>query len=168
MRLAECLLALAPQAALEAALATYVPAFRAALAVGVLKRLGLASRSPEEDGALSEAFWAFLAESGVGFEQAFFDWFGGAASAHRARSGPAAALYTGPAFAAFEAALSGYAACAPDRLSHPYFARTQPCTMLIEEVERVWAPIAEADDWSVFHAKVAAAEEMGRAYGNVV
>ncbi len=108
VRLAECLLALAPQAALEAALATYVPAFRAALAAGVIRRLGLAARSPEDDSRLSEAFWAFLKTSGVGFEQAFFDWFGGLASAQRAQAGPAAAFYAGELFDAFRSLLAGY------------------------------------------------------------
>ena len=55
---------------------------------------------------------------------------------------------------------------APDaRLDHPYFARPAPCTMLIEEVEALWAPIAEADDWSAFRAKLEAIAEMADAYG---
>jgi len=36
---------------------------------------------------------------------------------------------------------------------------------LIEEVEAIWAPIADADDWSAFEAKRAAIAEMGEAYG---
>ena len=164
-RLAECLLALAPQPALEAALASFVPAFRAGLVAGVLRRLGLAPRTPVQDAALSAAWWAFLAESEVGFEQAFFDWFGGAGSAARARRGPAGAAYEGPAFDAFQAALAGYAAVAPERLGHRYFSRDVPCTMLIEEVESLWAPIASGDDWSVFGAKLAAVDEMRGALG---
>jgi hypothetical protein len=37
--------------------------------------------------------------------------------------------------------------------------------MLIEEVEAIWAPIAEADDWSVLSAKIKAIREMREAYG---
>ena len=33
----------------------------------------------------------------------------------------------------------------------------------IDEVESIWAPIAEADDWSRFDAKIAAVREMGEA-----
>ncbi len=164
VRLAESLLALTPQAALEQELATFVPAFRTALAAGVLRRLGLAARLPEQDAAVSEAFWAFLAESQVGFEQAFFDWFGGLASQHRARSGPAAASYAGPAFEAFLQELQGCEVADSARPDRPYFKRPTPCTMLIEEVERIWAPIAAEDDWSVFHAKMAAIAEMAEAY----
>ncbi len=162
VRLAECLLSLAPQAALEAALAAYVPAFRLALAAGVVRRLGLLPRSAEEDGALSESFWAFLAESQAGFAQAFFDWYGGVASTERARGGPAGARYVGAAFAVFYEKLGAYV---PARSLDSYFAQRLPCTMLIEDVERVWAPIAEADDWGVFEAKLLAIGEMARAYG---
>jgi hypothetical protein len=35
--------------------------------------------------------------------------------------------------------------------------------MLIEEVEAIWAPIAERDDWSLFQAKLAAITEMADA-----
>jgi hypothetical protein len=35
--------------------------------------------------------------------------------------------------------------------------------MLIDEVEALWAPIAERDDWSAFHAKIAAIRAMGEA-----
>ncbi len=54
---------------------------------------------------------------------------------------------------------------APDaRLDHPYFARTAPCSMLIDEVEAIWAPIAANDDWSLFHGKLKAIDEMREAY----
>ena len=35
--------------------------------------------------------------------------------------------------------------------------------MHIEEVEAIWARIAEADDWSAFEQKVAAIRRMGEA-----
>jgi len=30
-----------------------------------------------------------------------------------------------------------------------------PHTLLIDDVEALWAPIAESDDWSLFEAKLA-------------
>ena len=46
-----------------------------------------------------------------------------------------------------------------------FFREARPhipdCTMLIDEVEAIWAPIAEADDWAPLHAKIASI----RAYG---
>ena len=35
--------------------------------------------------------------------------------------------------------------------------------MLIDEVEAIWARIAEADDWSLFEAKIAAVRRLGDA-----
>ena len=37
--------------------------------------------------------------------------------------------------------------------------------MLIEEVERIWTPVAEADDWTAFSDKLADIRMMGEAYG---
>ena len=42
------------------------------------------------------------------------------------------------------------------RLEAAYFGRDRPCTMLIDEVEAIWAPIAQADDWSRLEAKLGA------------
>jgi uncharacterized protein YdiU (UPF0061 family) len=168
VRLAECLLPLADQPALEAALSVFVPAFRRELAAGVVRRLGLAPRGDGPDAALAQALWDFLRETQAPFEQAFFDWFGGAASARRAEAGPARAHYAGERFAAFRTALDAYAPADPTRPAHPYFAAPSPCTALIEEVERLWAPIAAADDWSAFHAKLAQIDTMAEAYGTKV
>ncbi len=164
VRLAECLLPLAPQERLEQALGVYVPAFRRELAAGVVRRLGLVSRGADADGQLSQAFWAFLQASQVGFEQAFFDWFGGVASQARATTGPAAAHYVGEIFDEWFGLLAPYEAALPERLAHPYFSQATPCTMLIDDVERIWAPIAAADDWSLFEAKLSEIEVMAGAY----
>ena len=166
VRLAECLLPLASKAALEPAVQGFAPTFHAALDAAVVRRLGLAARTPEEDAALAQAWWEFLAESQVGFEQAFFDWHGGPAAASRAARGPAAAHYASPAFGPVRAALAGRGPAAGAQLDHPYFSRAQPCSMLIEEVEALWAPIAERDDWTLFHAKLEDIELMRQAYAD--
>jgi hypothetical protein len=40
-----------------------------------------------------------------------------------------------------------------------------PVTMVIDEVEGLWAPIAERDDWSAFEAKLADVEALKQALG---
>ncbi|WP_431283464.1 protein adenylyltransferase SelO [Humitalea sp. 24SJ18S-53] len=156
-RLGGCLLPLAEtlKPRLEAALASFADAFHAAFRAAVLRRLGLGSQGPTRDAALVLAFHDALLESQVPYEQAFFDWRGGALRR------PTDA-YAG--FDAFRAALDGYL---PEGLvDHPYFARGKPCTLLIEEVEAIWAPIAEADDWSLFAEKLRDIAQMAEAYGN--
>ncbi len=88
----------------------------------------------------------------------------GLASAGRAEAGPAAAQYRSEAFTAVRAALEPLAPAPGARLDHPYFAEA-PCTLLIDEVEALWAPIAAADDWSLFAAKLAGVARMAEACG---
>lgn len=164
-RLADCLRGLADPKDLQAPLEAFGPALQRDFAAAVLRRLGLAPRDATRDAALARAVFAFLLETGAPFEQAFFDWHGGLGRDARAARGPAAALYAAPGFAPVRAALAGYEPAPGARPDHPYFARREPCTLLIDEVEAIWAPIAEADDWSRLHAKLAAIGEMSEAYG---
>jgi len=165
VRLAECLLPLAPQEALEEAISTFVPGFRAALPQAVLTRLGLTPRGPEEDAALAAALWAFLQSSQAPFEQVFFDLYGGTALPERIARSPIHALYAGDPFEALQTLLTPYTPTSSARPAHPYFQHSTPCTMLIEEVEAIWSPIAASDDWSLFHQKLASITEMAEAYG---
>lgn len=163
-RLADCLLTLAPQARLEAALSGFGPALQDGFAQALFGRLGLAEAPRPETDRLVSAVWRFLAETRAPFERFFFDWYGGPASAGRAEAGPSAGHYRSEAFAPVRAALDALTPAPGARLDHPYFAG-EPCTMLIEEVEALWAPIAAADDWSPFAAKLAAVAQMAEACG---
>lgn len=142
------------------ALARFGPAYQAALRDSMLARLGVIPRSPEEDTTLTGAAFRALAEGGAAlrWEPFFFDWFGGPASEHRALNSPRAALYQEPAFVEFRQRLSGYEPDRPERLSAPYFAGAEPQELLYEEIEAIWAAIAQHDDWSPFNAKLAELE----------
>ncbi len=164
-RLAGCLLNIAEKAALEAALEPYWRTIHADFADCVRLRLGLESRGVEADQALARAFFAFLEESQCPFEQAFFDWFGGMASQGRADSGPSAAHYAGPGFAVLREMLADYAPSRMIDLTAPSFSRPSPPTLLIEDIEALWAPIAERDDWQAFLHKIAMILELESGYG---
>ena len=64
------------------------------------------------------------------------------------------------AFAEVRAALTPYVARKPR--DHHYW-QGPPCSMLIDEVETIWAAIDQKDDWQPFHAKIARIREMGEA-----
>jgi len=53
----------------------------------------------------------------------------------------------------------------PVESSHPYWADDAPQSLLIDEVEAIWAAIDEADNWQPLHNKVAAIRRMGEAHG---
>jgi uncharacterized protein YdiU (UPF0061 family) len=164
-RLAECLLPLADQTALETALNSVWPRFREALPRAILKRLGLEPGDEAANTAFVTAWFAFLGQSHVPYEQAYFDWRGGVLSAERAARSPVAEHYMRDDFRPVADALEAFAPRPDVNLDHAYFARPSPRTMLIDEVEAIWAPIAEADDWSVFEAALAEIATMRDGYG---
>jgi hypothetical protein len=95
------------------------------------------------------------------YDRFFFDWYGGAASELRAQSGPARELYLRSDFARLRADLLQRAPAAAHSLGEPYFQRSEPCSLVIEEVERVWRAIDEHDDWSLFSQKISDIRELG-------
>ena len=163
-RLGGALLPAADEKSLNDALSLFPEAFEEAMADAYFQRLGL-KRSGAEDFDLVVAFLRWMEASRVPYERVFFDWFCGAASKARAAQSPLAALYGGEEFASVRAPLIAAAPDRPERLAHAYFARAEPSTMLIDEVEAIWAPVAEADDWSRFQAKLAEIGEMREAFG---
>jgi uncharacterized protein YdiU (UPF0061 family) len=118
-----------------------------------LWRLGLARGDAEAEDALVRAFEAGLAASGMQPDAAWFAFRGGRVPS--------------PLPAGFEAFADHLAAFepVPEALNHPYWAGARPETMLIDEVEALWAPIAASDDWSAFEAKLEAVRRMGAAHG---
>ncbi len=164
-RLAECLLGITDQPALEKSLGVFEPAIRREFTDAMVKRLGVQSRGPVLDNELVRALWIFLAETKAPFEQTFFDWFGGLQSTDRPTRSPSKDFYAMEPFAAVREALRDFVPREGVNPGHPFFARSQACSMLIDEVEAIWKPIADSDDWSVFHAKLEAIDQMREAYG---
>jgi len=125
--------------------------FQEALVDALLARLGVAARSSEEDKPLAAALLKALQARTVTIDQLFFDWRGG--------RDPGGERYAAEPFRALAALLDG---CSTTP-AHPYWSDPSPCSLHIEEVEAIWAPIADGDDWSAFDAKVAAIRRMGAA-----
>lgn len=157
----------ADQEALEEALSGFAPAYRAALAEAMVARLGLLPRSPEEDAALAGAAFRALAEGGepLRWEPFFFDWFGGDASTARATAGPRAPIYEGAAFLEFRERMKPYALARSEALDTDYFRASEPEELLYDEIEAIWADIADRDDWAAFNAKITRVGRAREAYG---
>ena len=112
-------------------------------------RLGVAPRGLEEDTALIGACEQVMVAQGTGPDAFFFSNRGGRATAGASE-----------AEQALKAALAPYTATDS---SHPYWSDAAPQSMLIDEVEAIWQPIAEGDDWSALFDKVEAVRRMGEA-----
>jgi serine/tyrosine/threonine adenylyltransferase len=100
-------------------------------------------RGFDEDSAMIGACEADMGGNGVGPDAFFFTHRGG----HNA---------TG----ALADVLAPYTAVAD---AHSFWSDPDPQSMLIDEVEAIWAAIDSADDWAPLHAKVAALRRMGEA-----
>lgn len=156
-RLGGALTLVADTEALNAAFSTFPAAFEAAMADAFFRRLGL-KRSGDEDFGLVVELLRWMEETRAPYERVFFDWFCGPASKPRATASPLTEQYGSDAFAPISERLVAAPPDRPERLAHAYFAKPEPCTMLIDEVEAIWKPLVEKDDWSRLDAKI---EEIG-------
>ena len=156
VQLANSVLDIADREALVAAIDGFAPTYRQALIARVLWRLGVKPLTEERDIRVVTALETALYETRVEIDRFYFDWAGG-----RLRRPDAQGLYAAEAFTQLAEALAGYTP--RQAFSHAYWAGHAPCSMHIEEVEAIWAPIAERDDWSALYAKVEAIRAMGDA-----
>jgi serine/tyrosine/threonine adenylyltransferase len=109
-------------------------------------RLGVRSRGLEADFRLISAAEQAMREREMGPDAFFFAHRGG-----RAAQGVLAE------------ALDGCEAVEDD---DPYWSGEAAQSMLIDEVEEIWAAIAERDDWRPFNAKIAGVRALGNALGD--
>ncbi len=162
-RLADALLPISTESSLRRGLDRFEGRLAVATREQFLGRMGLAPRDPERDGRLLEAALTLMRDTQMPFERIFFDWHGGAGRAEQALSGKGASFYGGDAFADFSAALAEFEPVPSAESQHSYFEDEQPCTMLIDEMEAAWKPIAEDDDWGALDRKLAEIRRMGEA-----
>ena len=147
---ARSLTTVAEAGALTATLETFPGRFREALRDAIFARLGLRPRALDEDMRLVTAIEETLSKQSATIDRFFFDWRGG-----RIPEG-----YDG-----FDEIAAIVAACdpVPGARDHPYWAGPGPCSMHIDEVERIWAAIDRDDDFAPLHAKLAGIRRMGDA-----
>ena len=130
---------------LIAAMERFGPLYMAAIGRRWCWRLGVVSRGMEANAALVAACEKALTDSGNPPDAFFFRHRGG-----RKTEGDLAA------------ALEHYEAVPSD---NAYWSDPAPQSMLIEEVESIWAAVAERDDWGPLEHKIAALRRMGAAHG---
>ena len=132
-------------------LETFPHLFQLALRDAIFARLGLRTGDLAFDMPLVAALEQTLSANETPLDLFWFDWRGG-----RRPDG----------YAGFDAlaALIARHEPVPGARDHPYWSDPAPCTMLIDEVEGIWAAIAERDDWAPLNAKLAAIRRMGEAH----
>jgi serine/tyrosine/threonine adenylyltransferase len=159
-RLAEALRPIAPDIAIAPILQEFEATLDQEINVRLLDRLGLKSNGAM-DSALMEASYTFLSGSKIGYDQFFFDLYGGVLRSEKRRARKTNPFYVGEEWEALAKLLELYSAVS-DKISS-YYDGDEPCTLLIDEIESIWSAIAHADDWSPFHAKISQIRAMGTA-----
>ena len=149
MQLAASLRLIADSDPLVAALERFATHYQPAVASAILWRLGVQGRTPEADRVLVQTVERALRETGISIDQFFFDVFGGVIPDGYADG--------------WDAVRDKLAEYRPRKSRNGDFWRGEACSMLIDEVEEIWAAIAERDDWTRLHSKVAAIRQMGAA-----
>lgn len=159
-QLASALAQIAPPEPLVEALRTYEAAYQQSFVGHTFALLGINTIEAEADLEFTASLYAWLTEEEVSWPHFFYDWFGGSASKARAFEGPFASSYASEGFAPILAGLEARESIAGDRLDHPYFKGGKPVSLVIDEIEALWEPIALKDDWSAFHTKLDAIEAL--------
>lgn len=162
-QLATCFSNLANHEALEAVLDGFAAHYHTAFRTHLLRRLGVQSQGLDADAALVRALWLFLTDSQMPFEDIFFDFFTGPNAKPSALASLRKTYYKGDLFDSFIGALSGYEAAPNASRDHAYFAHSSPCTLRRHDVEALWEPIDQNDDWSALEIKLAHIAEMREA-----
>lgn len=127
------------------ALERFGPLYQQAMARRFTWRLGVESRGFEADSALIAAAERAMRESDVSPDTFF----------HRHRGGRNADDDLAEALTGYRAGDDG----------HPLWQDAEPPTLVIDEVERIWAAIDQSDDWQPLHDQVAAIRRLGDALG---
>jgi serine/tyrosine/threonine adenylyltransferase len=112
-----------------------------------LRRLNIKSRGHEQDHQLLAAFFSFMDSEKLFFENTFFQF-------HSGRIPTNFQAQNTEAFKALASLLEKYEVADSSLSNHPYYQNEKPCTLLIDEIEAIWKPIAENDDWSLFETKL--------------
>ena len=170
-RLADCFIApesqenvpTLSQGALTDLLADFYPLMEAHMAKQLVWRAGLVADNSEDELDFARAFLSFAQKSKLDFDRLFFDFYGQPQQFADFELSALSREVQGAELVEAQQRL-GEVACQlrPRQTTRPaFFDRSAPVSLVIDEVERIWAPIAETDDWSAFETKLADI----RAYG---
>ena len=136
-------------------LQSFMGRFGAEFCALIARRMGL---KPTEDlemlHTLSDLTFTFLKDERVPFDQFFFDWWGGEASKDRALESPYATAYAKKTFFVLQKVMEKFVPEAAAPLQSSYFEGVRPEGLLYEEVEAIWAAIANNDNWEPFVSKL--------------
>ncbi|MGB2437338.1 MAG: protein adenylyltransferase SelO family protein, partial [Candidatus Puniceispirillales bacterium] len=163
-RLADCMVPFVAVERLETLVQRYHDILEQTMITATCQRLGI-DASWDKAGELVAEFMKALKTSQLGFDEACFDWYGGESAYPRAKASIRASMYQARDFAMATDLLSHAPTHVEAQPDHIYFQKDDPMNLRIDQVESIWEPIAQADDWSRLHDALAQIHTMSDAYG---
>lgn len=159
-QLALALRLISPGEPLVEALQGFNGHYHGALRRRFCERLGIKSKSAEEDSALFMAAEKFMRASKISIDRFFFECARGTL-AHYDWKNDHCHDETAVYFEEFLSLLTPYAQTGSR--DHDYWQGDDPQSMDIDEVEAIWAHIADNDNWQPLYDKVTSLRKMGEA-----
>ncbi|MNK01160.1 hypothetical protein D3C87_189550 [compost metagenome] len=118
----------------------------------LLRRLNLKTNAEHIDNLIVQLF-GFMEKEKPLFEQCLFDLHSGL-NEERLRNSPQAKAYESASFSELKETLNRFSMADEAKANHAYFKQGRACSLIIDELEAIWAPIAEKDDWGLFEQKL--------------
>lgn len=134
----------------EKTLENFSAHFNEAVHNSFLKRLNLKSKSKEENSELLAAFFQMIHKSEVLFEQSIFDFN----SQKALQKTQLLDKYPQEERAALLSKIQSFEVNSSVVAKDAYFQNEKPETLIIDEIEALWKPIADQDNWEDFYKKI--------------
>lgn len=141
-----------PELAISDFLEDFGDEFNYQIQTNLLRRLNL-EKNPEEIENLLMKLFIFMEKERPLFEQTLFDLHSGIQEDRLTKS-PQHKIYQSESFKDLRLTLEKFTVADKEKARHSYFQQSRACSLIIDELEEIWAPIAEKDDWSRFERKL--------------
>lgn len=138
-----------PDLATESILENFSDEFNSALQEYFCKRLNIKHSTQNETADLISQFFQDLEKSGLKFESFFYE-----LHSLRVFSNSSLQLKYEKLAPDLLRKLEKFEVAQPNKAHDSYFQQEQPETLLIDEIESIWEPIATQNDWNRFNNKL--------------
>ena len=136
----------------ESILESFNEDFNMAIQKQFLHRLNLTCDDSALVAETITVYFKFMTKKKIPFEQIFFDFFG--FKTDRIKSSIFSDLYQDADFEILNSHFLKMQSADDVLNQNPYFLREKPETLLIDEIETIWASIDQKNDWSLFENKI--------------
>jgi serine/tyrosine/threonine adenylyltransferase len=149
-----------PQIEPEKTLENFSQHFNDAVQSSFLRRLNLKAKSKEDNSELLAAFFQMIHKTDIHFEQAIFDFN----SLKALQKQKLLEKYPDEERKILIQKIENFEVQSAQNSKDPYFSGDKPETLIIDEIEALWKPIADQDNWQAFYEKIERIQKIRHLY----